>query len=126
MNRVQTTRRHRMPAADVAWLHMDRRTNLMVVNIVLSFDTIVDWERVKKLCRERLVECYPRFSQRVVESRLPCGPVAWEDAPHFEFERHFHRLALRAPGDQAVLRELVADLMATPLDHSRPLWDLYL
>jgi WS/DGAT/MGAT family acyltransferase len=115
-----------MPAADVAWLHMDRRTNLMVVNIVLSFDAMVDWERVKDLCRERLVERYPRFRQRVVESRLPCGPVAWEDDPHFEFERHFHCLALRAPGDQSALLELVADLMATPLDRSGPLWELYL
>jgi diacylglycerol O-acyltransferase len=126
MNRTSTSRRRRMPAADVAWLHMDRRTNLMVVNVVLTFGSGVDWSRVKDLCRERLVERYPPFSQRVVEPRLAWGPVGWEDDPYFDLERHVHRLALRSPGDQAVLLDLVADLMATPLDHSRPLWDMYL
>jgi WS/DGAT/MGAT family acyltransferase len=98
----------------------------MVIHVVLSFDTLVDWERVKEICRERLVERFPRFSQRVVESRVPWRPVAWEDDPHFDLERHFHRLALPAPGDRAALQELVAGLMATPLDHDRPLWEMYL
>jgi WS/DGAT/MGAT family acyltransferase len=120
------SQRHRMPIADVAWLHMDRRTNVMAVHVVLSFDTLVDWERVKEICRERLVERFPRFSQRVVESRVPWRAVAWEDDPHFELERHFHRLALPAPGDRAALLELVAGLMATPFDPERPRWDLYL
>ena len=31
-----------MDPADVAWLHMDRPTNLMVVNTVLWFDAPVD------------------------------------------------------------------------------------
>jgi WS/DGAT/MGAT family acyltransferase len=120
------SQRHRMPTADVAWLHMDRPTNLMVVNVVLWFDTLIDWERVKEICRERLVERFPQFSQRVTESRVPWRPVAWEDDPSFDLERHFHRLALPAPGDQPALLELVADMMATPLDHDKPLWDMYL
>jgi len=120
------SKRHRMPNADVAWLHMDRRTNVMAVHVVLSFDRLVDWSRLTEICRERLLERYPRFSQRVVESRVPWRPVAWEDDPHFDLERHFHRLALPAPGDQAALQELVARLMATPFDHSRPLWEMYL
>jgi diacylglycerol O-acyltransferase len=120
------SKRHRMPIADVAWLHMDRPTNVMVIHVVLSFDTLVDWERVKEICRERLIERFPRFSQRVVESRVPWRPVTWEDDPHFDLERHFHRLALPSPGDRAALQELVDGLMATPLDHSRPLWEMYL
>jgi diacylglycerol O-acyltransferase len=115
-----------MPMADVAWLHMDRPTNLMVNNVVLWFDTPVDWDRVKEICREGLVGRFPRFSKRVAESRVPGRPVGWEDDPRFDLERHFHRLALPAPGDQAALLELVADLMATPLDHDKPLWEMYL
>jgi diacylglycerol O-acyltransferase / wax synthase len=120
------SQRHRMPAADVAWLHMERPTNLMINNVVMCFDTPVDWEHVKEICRERLVERFPRFSQRVAEPRVPLRPVAWEDDPHFDLEHHFHRLALPAPGDHAALLELVADMMATPLDHDKPLWDMYL
>jgi WS/DGAT/MGAT family acyltransferase len=112
--------------ADVAWLHMDRPTNLMVNNVVLWFDTPVDWERFTKICRERLVGRFPRFSQRVAESRVPWRPVGWEDDPRFDLEHHLHRLPLPAPGDHAALMELVANLMATPLDHDKPLWDMYL
>jgi WS/DGAT/MGAT family acyltransferase len=120
------SQRHRMPAADVAWLHMDRPTNLMVNNVVLWFDTPLDWQRVKDICQERLVDKFRRFSQCVAEPRVPWRSVAWEDDPRFDLEHHFHRLALPAPGDRAALMELVADLMATPLDRDKPLWDMYL
>ncbi len=39
---VDGIRAERMDPADVAWLHMDRSTNLMVVNTVLWFDAPVD------------------------------------------------------------------------------------
>ena len=35
-------RAEQMEPADVAWLHMDRPANLMVVNTVLWFDVPVD------------------------------------------------------------------------------------
>jgi hypothetical protein len=120
------SQRHRMRMADVAWLHMERPTNLMVNNVVLWFDSPVDWDRVKEICRERLVGRFPRFSQRVAQSRVPLRSVSWEDDPLFDLEHHFHRLALPAPGDHAALLELVADLIATPLDHDKPLWDMCL
>ncbi|HMJ34525.1 MAG TPA: wax ester/triacylglycerol synthase family O-acyltransferase [Baekduia sp.] len=115
-----------MSPADLAWLRMDRPTNLMVNNVVLWFDAPVDWERFKAICRERLVGRFPRFGQRVAESRVPWRRVGWEDDPRFDLEHHLHRLALPAPGDRAALLELVGDLMATPLDHDKPLWDMYL
>jgi diacylglycerol O-acyltransferase len=120
------SRRDRMPVADVAWLHMDRPTNLMVNNVIFWFDAPVDWDRFKEVCRERLVGRFPGFRRRVAESRVPWRPVGWEDDPRFDLERHFHRLALPAPGDHAALMELVGDLMATPLDHDKALWDMYL
>jgi hypothetical protein len=52
---------------------MDRPTNLMVINSVLLFDEPVDWDRVKSVTQERLVDRYPKFRQGVIESRLPCG-----------------------------------------------------
>ena len=60
----------RMHNADAAWLHMDRPTNLMVVNSVLWFDEPVDIERAKEVLRVRFVERFPRFRQRIAEPRL--------------------------------------------------------
>jgi WS/DGAT/MGAT family acyltransferase len=117
---------NRFSSADAAWLHMDRPTNLMVINSVSLFDQPVDWERVKQITQRRLIDRYPRFRQRVVESRLPLRPPRWEDDPDFALEHHMHHVALPAPGDTAALQELIGDLMTMPLDRSRPLWHTYL
>jgi diacylglycerol O-acyltransferase len=116
----------RLAAADTAWLHMDRPTNLMVINAVELFDKPPDWERVRQIVQSRLVDRYPRFRQRVVESRLPLRAPRWEDDPDFALEHHVHHFALPAPGDPAALQELVGDLMTMPLDRRRPLWHMYL
>src|SRR3954454_5067836 len=117
--------RERMPSADAAWLRMDRRTNLMVINSVLLFDEPVDWARVREVVGERLVGRFPRFRQRVVEAGGPRGGAFWEDDPHFGLDLHLHHRALPAPGDRAALEELVADRMAEPLDRAKPLWSFY-
>ena len=118
--------RNRFASADAAWLHMDRPTNLMVITSVSLFDRPVDWERVKQIHETRLLDRYPRFHQRVVESRVPLRAPKWEDDPDFALEHHLHHIALPAPGDELALQELLADLMTMPLDHSRPLWHTYM
>ncbi len=116
----------RMSTADAAWLHMDRPTNLMVINSVLLFDEPIDFERLRQVLAERLVGQFPRYRQRVIESRLPLRPPGWEEDPDFALEHHVHHLALPAPGDRAALQALVGDLMTVPLDRNRPLWHMYL
>jgi diacylglycerol O-acyltransferase / wax synthase len=116
----------RLSNADAAWLHMDRPSNLMVINSVLLFERPVDWDQVKEITQERLVERYPKFRQRVVESHLPLLAPNWEDDPDFALEHHMHHLALPPPGDAAALQELVGDLMTMPLDRNRPLWHEYM
>jgi diacylglycerol O-acyltransferase len=115
-----------LSSADTAWLHMDRPTNLMVINSLLLFNEPVDWERVKEITQCRLVDRYPRFRQCVVESRVPLRTPKWEDDPDYALEHHMHHLALPAPGDAAALQELVSDLMMMPLDRNRPLWHTYM
>jgi diacylglycerol O-acyltransferase / wax synthase len=116
----------RMSNADAAWLHMDRPTNLMIVNALLWFEEPVDVERVREIVRSRLVEPFPRFRQVVTEPRLGVGMPSWEDDRRFDLDRHFHHLAVPAPGDKRALEELVSDLMVSPLDRRKPLWDWYL
>ena len=116
---------HAMPAADAAWFRMDRPTNHMVINSVLTFDQPLDFDRVRELVRERIVEPFPRFRRRVVSSG-PLGNVHWEDDEDFDLDLHIHRRALPAPGDRQALETLVGDMMARPLDTDRALWDIYL
>ncbi len=115
----------RMSSADAAWLHMDRPTNLMVVNAVLWFDEPLDLSDVREVVRSRLVETFPRFRSRVVEPPLGLGVPSWEELPDPDLGLHIHHRALPAPGDARALQQLVADLMVTPLDPAKPLWHIY-
>ncbi len=116
----------RLSSADAAWLHMDRPTNLMVINSVLLFDEQLDWERFAEVVRRRMVERYPRFHQRVAEGRVALDGPHWREDPDFDLARHMHRRGLPAPGDEQALRDLAGDLAAMSLDRGKPLWDMYL
>ena len=55
-----------MDSGDAAWLHMDRPTNHMIVNTIMWFDEPLDWDAVRTLLRDRMIERFPRFSQRFI------------------------------------------------------------
>ena len=116
---------HSMSTADAAWLRMDRPTNLMIVNSVLWFDEPVDWEACRALFLERIVDRFDRFHQRAADG-LPLTGPRWVDDPDFDADLHFHHVALPAPHDRRALEDFIGDRIATPLDHSRPLWAVYL
>jgi diacylglycerol O-acyltransferase len=109
---------------DAAWLHMDEPTNPMVVTAVLWFDEPLDVQRLEERLRERMIEPYPRFRQRVFEATSGLGAM-WEDDPDFDLRYHLPRVRLPAPGGRAELEELVSAVMSEPLDHRRPLWRVF-
>jgi diacylglycerol O-acyltransferase len=117
--------KHAMSSADAAWLRMDSPTNLMVVNSVLWFDKPVDWQRLNEVVQERIVDAFPRFRQIAVEPGAGRAPH-WEDYEDFDVDLHMHHIALPSPGDDDALRELMGDLMSTPLDRTKPLWQMHL
>jgi len=105
---------------DNAWLRMEQPTNLMMITGVLVFDEPLDFARLCSVYRERLLR-YRRFRQRVVQT---LRGNYWEDDPDFDLRRHLHRRALPGAADKAELEELASDLRSTPLDFSRPLWQV--
>jgi WS/DGAT/MGAT family acyltransferase len=113
-----------LPAADAAWLHMDRPTNPMVVNGLISLGDTPELETVAEVIERRLTARFPRFRQRIVD-QLGRAP-AFEEDPFFDLANHLHRRVLPPPGDQAALEALVSDLITSPLDPGKPLWHAYL
>ena len=84
-----------MPAADAAWLHMDRPTNPMVVNGLVTLGEAPDPDSMAAALQRRLVDRLPRFRQRVVE---PLGrPPTFEDDLSFDLASHLHNVALPSP-----------------------------
>ena len=112
-----------MSGADAAWLHMDRATNRMIVTSVMWFDEKLDWDAVRTVLRERLVQPFPRFRQRVVDRTTS---VWWEDDEDFDLDKHLHQTRLPEPGGMAQLQAYVSDHAGRPLPRSRPLWEMHL
>jgi diacylglycerol O-acyltransferase / wax synthase len=59
--------------------------------------------------------------------RVPFGlhhPV-WVDDPDFDIDYHFRRIDCPAPGDRRALCTLISQIYASPLDHSKPLWQCW-
>lgn len=110
---------------DAAWLGMEDPTNLMMVTGILTFDKILDIDHFKAILKHRLLS-FDRFRQRVVQPRLPLVTPYWELDPNFDINAHIHHVALPSPGDQGTLQALASDLLSTPLDFSKPLWQVHI
>lgn len=63
--------------------------------------------------------------RRLVRTPFGLAEPVWVEDPDFNLDRHVHRIAVPAPGGSTELRHLVAKLGDTPLDGSRPLWDMW-
>jgi WS/DGAT/MGAT family acyltransferase len=109
---------------DAAWLHMEDPTNLMMITGVMLFAEKVDFERVKETYRLRLLP-FERFRQRIVESDSAVGLPHWELDPSFDLDAHCHHVALPDSGSKADLIDFLSDVSSTPLDFSKPLWQVH-
>ena len=74
----------------------------------------------------RCLEAVPNFRLRRVRVPLGLGRPRWADAEDFRLEDHVSRVVLDEPGDAARVQALFAHLMAEPVDHDRPPWEIQL
>lgn len=106
---------------DAAWLRMDRPTNLMMICGVMMFSERLDLAQAREVVRTRLL-CFHRFRQRIVVNG---GDAGWEMDPEFDLNWHVRRIALPGNGGSAELEEMASDLISTPLDPTKPMWQFH-
>ena len=112
----------RISGIDTAWLRMECPTNLMMITGVMIFSERLAYERLRKVIETRFLK-YRRFTQRAVQK---AAGAFWESDPYFDIGRHVLRTALPGRADKAELQHLASDLMSTPLDFTKPLWQFHL
>jgi len=132
----------RLSPVDAAWYQMEHPTNLMMITGVLLLRGRMDVERIRATYEARFLQ-FRRFRQRIVPPALGIGLPFWEDDPHFDIDAHIHHIALphvdgkesiegksgampSAAASHEALMNLLADLSSTPLDFSKPLWQMHL
>lgn len=112
-----------MSRVDTAWLRMDSPSNLMMILGVWTLRPGIAYEALCRRMEDRLLR-YDRFRQRVVEEG---GGATWVDH-EVDIREHVvrERLPRARAGAQAALQRRIGELAATPLDRSRPLWQIHL
>lgn len=119
---------HRLSTLETGFLHAedtDQHTNLGIGGLAILNGPIPDHDSLMETLGERIAAC-PRFAQRLNRQILDLGAPQWVDDDRFSMARHVTRVAVPAPGTDADLFAVVADVMSWRLDRARPLWEIWI
>jgi diacylglycerol O-acyltransferase / wax synthase len=86
-------------------------------------DRPADWARLRETM-DRASRVVVRMRQKVVVPALPTTRPRWVVDPDFDLDYHLRRIALPAPGTLRQLLDLAEVTLASPLDTTRPLWEV--
>ena len=107
---------------DQAWLRMDRPYNHMTICAVMILADRLNLEQLQEHLQTTWLT-YKRFKQRPV---YHATGAYWETDTHFEIGNHVRRVGLPGAQGKEELEEFISNLVSTPLDPTKPLWDWYL
>jgi WS/DGAT/MGAT family acyltransferase len=121
----------RLTALDASFLGIEDSRCHMHVGGVMLFDAAplrtaaggIDIDRIRRAIDARL-HLVPRFRQRLAYLPYERLPI-WVDDDRFRLAYHVRHTALPRPGDERALKRLVGRIMSQPLDHERPLWEMW-
>ena len=119
----------RLTGIDASFLYMETPSvHMHTIKVaVLRPAPGVDYsiERVKADLRARL-HLLPPFRRRIVGVPLGFHHPVWIEDARFDLEHHVRRVAVPAPGGPREMDAVISEIASTPLDRSRPLWELWL
>ncbi len=119
----------RLTGLDASFLYLETPTSHMHVAGLMVLDPSdadggVSLSRVKEVYGQRL-HLAPPFRRRLAPVPLGLHHPLWIEDPDFDIDDHIRSASLPSPGNDAQLAELVGELVALPLDRSRPLWEVW-
>ncbi|HZQ33146.1 MAG TPA: wax ester/triacylglycerol synthase family O-acyltransferase [Mycobacterium sp.] len=89
-----------------------------------DFDGEFTFEVFRRTLRRRLHLLDPlRYTLVAIPLRLH-HPM-WLERSEIDLNYHLRRIRVRRPGGRRELDELIGEIASTPLDRSRPLWEMY-
>lgn len=120
----------RLTGLDAGFLYMETPTSFMHVASLIVLDPSTapegfDFDRLRSLYEQRLDQA-PPFRRRLVQVPLGLHHPIWIEDPDFDLSWHLRHIAVPRPGGVKELCDLIGDLVAIPLDRTRPLWEAWL
>ena len=115
---------HRLTAQDASFLYIERPSAPLHIGSLGIYEGQMPFDRFVEHIDSRLPNI-PRYRQRLAFVPWAMAHPTWEDDPDFNIRRHIHRVTLPEPGGHEELMAITAELIAKPLDRSKPLWEMY-
>ncbi|WP_396923352.1 wax ester/triacylglycerol synthase family O-acyltransferase, partial [Mycolicibacterium sp.] len=82
-------------------------------------------EEFRQVLHGRLYKLEP-FRYQLVDIPFKFHHPMWRENCDVDLEYHVRPWRVRAPGGRRELDEAIGEIASTPLDRSRPLWEMYL
>lgn len=119
----------RVSGLDDSFLSLETAPQPMQVFTVLELNTTripggYRFEGFRDALSMRL-RAMPEFREKMADTALNLDFPVWVEDTDFDIDRHVHQIGLPAPGGWAELEELCGYLAGLRLDHSRPLWEMW-
>jgi WS/DGAT/MGAT family acyltransferase len=119
----------RLSGLDASFLYFETPSMHMHVAMTAIFDPSTmpggyEFTKIKDFIASRL-HLVPPFRRRLVTVPFRFNHPIWVEDPDFDLDYHIRRIGAPAPGGHEELAEVAAQIASTPLDRSRPLWELY-
>jgi WS/DGAT/MGAT family acyltransferase len=118
-----------MSGLDDSFLSLETATQPLQVFGVLELDPATvpggyRFDRFRDALSIRL-RGVPELREKLVDPLLNLDFPVWVEDTDFDIDRHVHRIAVPAPGGRAELEDLCGYLATVRLDHTRPLWHMW-
>jgi WS/DGAT/MGAT family acyltransferase len=120
----------RLSGLDATFLYVETPTMHMHVSLLALLEpsqTPGGYDRARlSALLERQTHAMPKLRRRLLQVPFGMHHPLWIDDPHFDVIHHIRHIACPAPGSMRELADLCGRINSTPLDRSRPLWELWL
>ncbi|OKH84961.1 diacylglycerol O-acyltransferase [Mycobacterium sp. ST-F2] len=98
---------------------------IAVIDLAGLGDRTFGIDEFRRVLRERLHKLDP-FGYQLVDIPFKFHHPMWREHAEVDLEYHVRPWRVAAPGGRRELDEAIGEIASTPLDRSRPLWEMYL
>jgi diacylglycerol O-acyltransferase / wax synthase len=119
----------RLSGLDASFLYLETPKQHMHVAMAAVLDAAdmpggYSFEKIQRLIASK-VHLIPPLRRRLVDVPFGLHHPMWIDDPDFDIIHHVRRVACPAPGSEREFGAMCGRITSTPLDRSRPLWELW-
>ena len=115
----------RLSPLDASFLYLEGPRTPMHISSLAIYEGPPPPAEDLRAMLERRLPLVPRFRQRLATVPFGSHRPAWVDDEDFDLGAHLQHVAVPVKSEDAMLG-LVARILSTPLDRTRPLWEMWL